>query len=722
MTIGSYTAMVMVGNLSLCHARPPSTARTWLLPSVITAACLLVAVAHWPALSAKALSFDDGFYVIENPLVLHPSWDSARRFVGEMLEPSTVPGYYQPLSMISLMLDVAMGGSPENLRPFHRTSLILHVLNTALVILILHRLFKRPVVAAAVGLLFGAHPLTVEPIPWLGERKTLLAAFFALACILAYLRYAERPRWKSYTTALVLFMLALLAKPTCTPLPVVLLLMDGWPLNRLNRRAILEKVPFLIIAAVFAVITFVSQDRTAFTAPPDAGPPNRVPFVLCHNIIYYLYEIVWPRRLTSHYLLPEPLNLSNRYILAGVIGTCILIPLLLVSLRWTRALMTGWLIFFVAIFPTMGVVGFTNVIASDKYAYLPSIGLLMIVAWALGRCVDAVNRRAIPSYGKFTLCGSVLVLAGLEMLGTRRQLALWQNSETLVRYMLDLEPRSGILYNRLGGAMEEAGKKDEALAYYEKSVRLMPGNAYARNSLALMLSSQGRDREAMEQYEAALLAKPVPYEVHHNYALLLVKQERAKEAMVHFQEALRLRADFTEAHVNLGNLLADGGQFAEAAEHYRAALKSRPKSANLHNNLGSALRGMGQVDEAIVEFERALAIDPRYVSSMINLANALRQKGRLDEAIERYRAAIAVDPAQGAAHFNLGTALFEERRYSEAEAALREAIRLLPNNAEVHFYLGRVIEEQGRKEDAAAEYRETLRLNPNHAGAKGTMK
>lgn len=687
----------------------------------MVAACLLVAYAHAPALSARALSFDDGFYVIENPLVLNPSWESARRFVGEVLEPSTVPGYYQPLSMISLMLDAAVGGSPENLRPFHRTSLVLHLLNTTFVMLILYRLFKRPMVAAAVGMLFGLHPLTVEPIPWLGERKTLLCAFFAFTCILTYLRYAARPKWTNYTGALALFALALLAKPTCTTLPVMLLLLDWWPLNRLNRRAILEKLPFFIVAAIFAVITVISQDRTAFTAPPDAGPPNRVPLVLCHNIIYYLYEIVWPRQLTSHYLLPDPLDLSNRFILAGVIGTCVLIPLLLVSLRWTRAFVAGWLIFFVAIFPTMGVIGFTNVIASDKYVYLPAIGLLMIVAWAMGRGVEAIERNGKP-IGKIALCGGVLVLAGLEMLGTRRQLALWQDSQTLVRYMLDLEPRSGILYNRLGGALEDAGKKDEAFKHYQKAIDLMPGNPYARNSLALMLMSRGQDAEAIEQYEAALRAKPVPYEVHYNYALLLTKQGRTQEAMEHFRETVRLRPDLTEGHLRLANLLADTSKFAEAAEHYRAALKGQPNSANLHNNLGSALRGMGKVDEAIAEYQRALTINPRYVSSTINLANALRQKGRLDEAIEKYRIAIAIDPSQGAAHFNLGTALFEMKRYPESEAALREAVGLLPNNADVHFYLGQALEEQGRKDDATSEYRETLQLNPNYAGAAKRLK
>ncbi len=688
----------------------------------MVAACALVAFAHAPALNAKALFIDDGEFVIENPLVLHPSVESARRFMSEVLEPSTVSGYYLPLSMISLMLDVAMGGGPDHLATFHRTSLVLHLINTALIILILYRLFKRPIVASLVGLLFGVHPLTVEPIAWLGERKTLLCTFFFLTSILAYLSYTERRRRPSYGLSLALFVLALLSKPTCTPLPVVLLLIDWWPLGRLTRKAVLEKIPFLVVAAIFALITLISHERTSDVSDVASASPMRAILILCHNIVYYLYEIVWPRHLKPLYLLPNPLNLSHRMVLIGVIGTVILIPLLIATLRWTRAILAGWLIFFIAIFPTLGVVQFTEYLAWDKYVYLPAIGLLLIVAWALGRAADGVERRAVPSIGKFALCGGLVVLVGLEMLGTRRQLALWQDSETLVRYALEHEPRSGILHHRLGGMLEVAGKPEEAFNEYETAVRLMPNNPFAQNSLALALSSRGRDLEAAEHFKTALRVKHVPFEAHYNYGLFLAKHGRRPQAIEQFAAALQKRPHFTEAHIHLADALADEGRFAEAMNHYVAALEDRPDSPLLHNNLGSVLRGMGRIDEAIAEYQAALALDPRFANSMINLANAFRQKGRLDGAIEKYRAAIAMDPSIGAAHLNLGTALLEKKKYSEAETALREAVRLLPDNADAHFYFGRTLEELGRTDEAAKEYEETLRLKPNHAGAAEKIK
>ncbi|MFH0980558.1 MAG: glycosyltransferase family 39 protein, partial [Planctomycetota bacterium] len=245
---------------------PRDTSREWrepgtgphrgLLAVLILVVALTVAAVHWPALSAQTLSFDDAQYLTKNLLVQNPSWASAGRFLREVLEPSTVSGYYQPLAMISLMLDHALGGRADQLRPFHRTSLILHISNTALVIVLLYLLFRQAWVAVAVGLLFGLHPLTVEPIPWIGERKTLLATFFALCCFITYVGYARRRSWKRYVACLVWFVLALMSKPTTTPLPVLLLLLDYWPLRRLNKRAVLEKVPFLIIAGLSAVITF----------------------------------------------------------------------------------------------------------------------------------------------------------------------------------------------------------------------------------------------------------------------------------------------------------------------------------------------------------------------------------------------------------------------------------------------------------------------------------
>ena len=256
-------------------------------PTVIVLALLSLVVvgatlfAHWPVLSAQAMSFDDEEAIIENRLVQHPSWNSVGRFFREVTLSSVVRGYYRPLTLTSLMLDWAMGGRPEDFRPFHRTSLALHLGSTVLVILLCYQVFRQPIIAALVGLLFGVHPLTVEPIAWVMERKTILAAFFAFACLNAYVGYTRGPRWGWYAAAVVLYLLSLLAKPTGTPLPIVMLLMDYWPLKRFSRRAVLEKIPFFILSAVFAALCVLCEQEVNPLWLPAKLSPLHLPLRLC---------------------------------------------------------------------------------------------------------------------------------------------------------------------------------------------------------------------------------------------------------------------------------------------------------------------------------------------------------------------------------------------------------------------------------------------------------
>ncbi|HSW44681.1 MAG TPA: hypothetical protein VLM89_03830 [Phycisphaerae bacterium] len=466
------------------------------LPGAVLLALLTVAVigvvlfAHWPGLAAQAVSIDDEYYLTGNPLVQNPGWVSAKRFLTEVLQPSTVPGYYQPLTMISLMLDYASADRPGNLRPFHETSLLLHTANTILVIVLLYMLFGQPWVAAIAGLLFGVHPITVETIPWIGERKTLLATFFALWCLIAYLRYARRPGWKLYTTCILLYVLALLAKPTVTPLPLMMLVMDFWPLNRLSKRAVLEKLPFLAIAVLFSVITIISQGRTGGLKSPEENPVASIPLVLCHNIIFYLHKIAWPANMSSYYPFPQPFDLSSPAVLAGAVGTCVLIPALLISLRWTRAFLAGWLFFFVAIFPTLGVLGFTPSIAYDKYAYLPVLGLLMVLAWLLGKAWSGGTDRTRKTRQAAILL-VVAVATGVLTTGTRRYLVHWKTTATLFDYMLTLAPDSYWLHAVRATDCSDEGDFERAILHFGKAIEIKPdyvpsyvnrASAYARNN------------------------------------------------------------------------------------------------------------------------------------------------------------------------------------------------------------------------------------------------
>ncbi|UCF43589.1 MAG: hypothetical protein JSV99_01280, partial [Planctomycetota bacterium] len=302
----------------------------------------IVLAAHWPGLSSRALMLDDDQYLVENRLVQNPSWASVKRFITEVSKPSTVRGYYQPLSMISLMLDCAMGGSVGNLRPFHRMSLALHIANSLLLIVFLYLLFGRAVPAAMVGLLYGVHPITIESVAWISERKTVLAAFFALWCLVFYLVYVRRRKRLFGAICLLMYVLSLLSKPGVIGMPVLLLLLDYWPLKRFGKKAVSEKLPLFFIGGAVAVVTFISQSRAASVTMPGRSGLVHVIFVFCHNIVFYLYNFIWPANLSWYYPFPKPFDLSQPMVLAGVVGTCVLIPVLLISLRWTKSVLVGW--------------------------------------------------------------------------------------------------------------------------------------------------------------------------------------------------------------------------------------------------------------------------------------------------------------------------------------------------------------------------------------------
>jgi len=622
---------------------PGSSASKIGLVAGLLIVCCAVIVVHWPALSARVLSFDDTQYLTRNLLVQNPGWNSARRFLTEVLKPSTVGGYYQPLTMISLMFDYALGGRPDNLKPFHCTSLALHVVNTALVILLLYLLFGRAWIATAVGLLFGLHPMTVEPISWVGERKTLLAAFFALWCLILYVRYTRKPNRPLYIGCLVTYVLALMSKPTSTPLPLLMLLMDYWPLGRWKWKIVMEKLPFLVVGGISAIITYISQSSAAPALVAGGYGFERIPFILCHNIIFYLHKIIWPANLSSHYAFPEPLGLSDPMVLAGVIGTCILIPLLVISLRWTRAALAGWLFFFVAIFPTIQILRFSNMIAADKFAYLPSVGLLMAVSALLNwLCKTGTADKSTARRMAVTI--TVLVLAAAEAIATRSYLVHWRDTLSLSEHMLKATPNSPLVRNMMGLELQAQGKLEEAISQYRHALKFNPNYVEAHNNLGIALQLQGEIDEAIKHFRQAIQLDPRYMDAYYNMGISFRTQGRLDQAINCYRQALQLKPNHFEAHNNLGNALRSRGKLDEAIKHFRQALQIKPDLAEVHFNLGLALKTKGNLDEAIKYFRQALKLDPDLAKAHNNLALALTMKGNLDEAIEHFREAVRLKP------------------------------------------------------------------------------
>jgi len=476
----------------------------------------------------------------------------------------------------------------------------------------------------------------------------------------------------------MMYVAALMSKPTSTPLPVLMLLMDYWPLRRLKPRAVVEKVPFFVVGGISAIITYVSQSSTYGVTLPSEYGPGRIPLTICHNIIFYLYKIIWPANLSSHYAFPMPMSLSNPMVLAGVIGVCILIPLLLISLRWTRAALTGWLFFFVAILPTMQIIAFNYLIASTKFVYLPSIGLLMVLASLLvWFCRSfSVSKHARLRVAVITI---ILVLAGAETFATRRYLVHWRDTVSLQKHFLTVTPNAAHVHFNVGSALQSEGRHEESISYYRQALQIRDNHFYAHKNLGDALSEQGQLTEAMEHYQRAIAIKPDYFQAYCNLGVAFQEQGKLDEAIEHYLRAIQIKPDYFIAHYKLATELKSQGRLDEAITHYRRALQIRNNHSYTHKKLGDALFVQSKLDEAVGHYRQAIQANPKYAEAHNNLGSALQLQGKLDDGISHFRQSLEIMPDNSEAHYNLGKALVMKGEFDEALKHFREAVRLKPN-------------------------------------------
>ena len=609
----------------------------------IAIAALAGFVVHYPGVHADAFFLDDNQFLLDNPLVQNPGWPSAKRFITEVFEPSTVEGYYKPLTMISLMLDYARSGHSLDAAPYRLTNVLLHTANAGLLALLIYLLLGRPIAAGCAALLFAVHPVNVEAVIWIAERKTMLATFFALLSMIAYVRFAETRAGGWYAGCALAFVAAALAKPIVIMLPALLLILDVWPLRLINSkrdvlRMLIEKVPLFVIAAVFAAITFVSQTRAAGTQLPTQWSLLRMPLIICHNLVFYVRELLVPFGYYPFHPFPDPVAITQPAMIAGLIGTAVLIVALWLSVRRTRVAWASALFFVVAVFPTLGVIGFTIVIAADKYAYLPSIGVYIAVAgllaWLIDRPAARLARVAVPAV--------VLAIAVVFTIGVNIRQRAWRTVDTLYARVMEMAPDAAIPRTNYGIIMYDRGEFAAAEKLYRESLRIRPAQAEAHNNLANALLAQGRPNEARAE----------------------------------FAEALNIWPDYPDAHVGYGYILSLAGDLEGAIQHERRALELDPENLRALNNLGNALVNARSLDEALEVFNRALALRPTDAETHNNIAAAYAAAGDPDRAIEHYRLAVNRSPTLLPAHYNLAELYRRTNRLTDARAAYTTALRL----------------------------------------------
>jgi protein O-mannosyl-transferase len=582
------------------------------LPIVVLLAVLgAVLATHWTALAAAATYMDDKYYL--GGEMRHPSWATVKAILGDVWSPSLVNGYYQPLSMGSVMLDFLDPKAATSLLPFHRTTLLLHLINVTLVVVLLRRLCASWPVAGLLGLLYGVHPLNVDVVVWIAERKTVLSTAFALGALVLYVSYAQHaarvPRGdgKRYGAALLLYTCALLAKPTAMPVVAWLLILDYWPLGRLRRRTLWEKVPFLVVGLLAAAVTMVSQAQAGQGGETQMMKPQHLPWVVGYCIGFYLWKTVYPANLVSDYLAPSPFALTNPDVLMGVVGTVILATAIVLSVRRTRAWLAGGLLFFTAILPTLGIIRYTPSIAANRSMYLPMVGLLLPAAWGVGRLLSLQVGPRRTSLVRAMVGGVGVLLVVLSVGATRRYEAQWRDSLTLLRYYLARSPHSTMLHTRMGNEWVARGEHARASEEFRAATRLSPG--WTENHLNLgralftvgekteadagAAAARGLFEQAGEAFSVALAQTPNDWRAHMLMGMTLARLQARQDALLRFRAAAQLAPTKAEPHLQLGNVLAELGRADEARAEYAQALRLNPRLAGAKQAL-DALSGRTQ--------------------------------------------------------------------------------------------------------------------------------
>lgn len=657
------------------------------LPILLGAVTL---VSFGPILQNEFIKFDDGFYVLRNPhVVTGINWDN----IGWAFR-TGYQGNWHPVTWVSHMLDVQLFG----LRPawHHFVNLLIHTANAILLLVLFQRMTGAPWRSFFVAALFALHPLHVESVAWASERKDVLSTFFFILTLIAYvgyvrsaarskadlettsaensvastsasqtMRFLDHPR-RCYGLTLGLFALALMSKPMVITTPVVMLLLDYWPLQRLShptglnsaaigvekplaRRWLIqlkglvrEKLPFFALAALSSVVTFFVQQsqRAMYLELPVS---QRIANALL-SYWKYLGLAAWPKHLAIFY--PHPWTLASGVqsmpvwlLLVAACGLALLSGLALLGRARAPWCLMGWCWYLVTLVPVIGIVQVGGQAMADRYTYIPLIGTFVCVVWGAAELVG--QRR----FGRALLAGAgtCVLLASAAL--THAQVQYWRSDFTVFEHALEVTHDNALAYYHVGIAYRDQGQTDKAMEKFRAAVNADPAFAAAYTEIGAILESQGKDQEAFELYQHAVKATPWAEQLHNHLATRLWTQGKQEEALAEYAAALRCDPEFADAHFNLGLALSSRGQFDEAITHFRAVCRLRPGDTEALACLAEALMKQGRLIQAADCFRDLTRLAPTNAEAHHNLGLILTEQGELGQAIGQFQQAVQLKPS-----------------------------------------------------------------------------
>ncbi len=534
---------------------------------IISICTILIAtfIAYLPSLESGFTNWDDHVYLTRNLKVRDLSGENIKSiftsFHGDL---------YVPLTIFSFSLEYHFFGL--NPRVYHATNLLLHLLDTLLVFWLVLLFSRRSVVSLIAALLFGVHPIHVESVAWISERKDVLYAFFFLGSMIAYLYYLRKEAFGYYYLSLFLFFISLLPKAQGLCLPLVLLLFDYFLGRKLDRRVFYEKIPFFLVAAVFLIIAFIGQTEAGRFSEGELFVVPLNPLFGVFSLVFYLAKLCLPVGLSSIYPFPY-LGAGGRipflffpapFILATVIIGAVF------SGRYGKKIIFAGLFFLFNVLLVLQFVPTGSAVAADRYMYIPLIGFFYLA----GVFFSWLYRRESKRVKAVLLVALILIAVLLSRL-TWLRCGVWRNSETLWGDLLKKCPRATIGHINLGSVFLRQGRVEEAVAHFNKALAAWPDSAQIHYNLGCALDRQGSFEGAIRHYRRAIELSPDYREAHNNLGIVLATRGRGEEAVVHYREALRIDPDYGEAHYNLALELENLGRNEEAAYHYDRAQQSR---------------------------------------------------------------------------------------------------------------------------------------------------
>jgi tetratricopeptide (TPR) repeat protein len=600
------------------NSRQAETRREALLRWAIPAGLILSVVAVYAqVVTYEFVDYDDQLYVFKNPHVLHGLTPAAIRWASS----AVVAANWIPLTLLSHMLDVQLFGIQPGLH--HLGSVFLHALSVVLLFVLLRRATASLGASAMVAFMFAVHPLHVESVAWIAERKDVLSGLFWFLATYCYVRYAEEPSMGWYLAVAGAFCLGVMSKPMLVTLPFTLLLLDFWPLRRARFPEVLwEKLPLIVLSAAASTVTYLVQ-RTAGAVNEAIGLDGRLynGLISCFT---YIRQTIWPVGLAVIYPLPNTISAWK----AGVALVLLLgVTALILYYRRSRPyLAVGWLWYLGTLLPVLGVVvQVGNQSHADRYTYIPMVGLSLMLA---GGASDLI--QSYPQLKLAILVIIVLICSGWTALAWR-QTTHWQNTGTLFEHALQVTQENWVAENALGAYLANfPERRAESVEHFEAALRIKPDSADTNNNLGAAMLRAGLCRAAIPHFQAALETRPTLFTASNNMGVCLASSDNPVGAVSYFEMALRDNPDYGEAHLNLARtLLRIPGHTGEAATHFEEGLGLDPSFAG-YRDFGILLRTLGRKREALLQFEAAqrLEPDPDLAKDIDNLRQELSRVSR----------------------------------------------------------------------------------------------